>query len=818
MSKTALRITAILLVMLLICGMFPTVFATDTASEDIVTEELESAANSSVSSIEEPVTATPVILTHNDTESAPMLMSAGNAVMRAATNNVSGTHYHRGIVWLTSGEKVSYTYKGKDYNVDHLYVHGVITNGQRYVAYCIDPGIDTTQSSGGYTGSETAWTDLDINTQTAVGLAVLYGAPNKLQSSDKKTQFTYEFATQMIIHEIVLGYRSNIHPYACTDSRLIDRMTYGNSSYFREITSGSVDYSSIHGKHMDKTVLKEAYDTISASLANHYVLPSFASRYNAAAKTYEMAKQSDGTYAVTLTDANGILSNCTFQNGNGLTYAVNGNKLTIKASTTFDGTKSCALSGGTGVSKQVPNLESETFMLWQSGNYQRIVSLQEPVNDPLPLYLNVKIPIQNGSAKIVKTTTNGGTVAGWHFAIKDAKGNAVGSYTTDSSGVITVELAAGTYTVTETDGAYKYWVNDPNPTRTVTVKAGETTTVTYQNQWKGQAQIVKTATNGGSVAGWHFTVKNSSGEVIGNYVTDTAGIITLDLDPGTYTVTETDGAYAYWHNDPTPTKTVTVKAGETAQVTFQNQWIGKVKIIKTLANPEAGSLEGWTFTIKDSSGKKIGTYQTDNSGTIATDLEPGIYTIAEELDADSLWQYTTTNPQTITVKAGTTAEVTFTNALRPAKVLVQKVDERGNPLAGAEFLLQWSTDGENWSNVSYSDSTIPKIGYCSTTGLVDGKLITGDSGLVEFSGLYPTLYYRLTETKAPDGYLLLSAPVFTGILSSDQDLTLGFTVTNVPVFKLPETGSNTLFLTIPGIALCYIACVGVICLLRKKEV
>lgn len=729
MSKTALRIAAILMAMFLICGIFPAVFATDVAPEDISTEELESAANSSVSSTEEPVTTTPIIFAPDNAEATPMLIATGNNIIRATASDVTGTHYQRGIVWLTGGEKISYTYKGKDYNVDRLYVHGVITSGKRYVAYCIDPGIDTTQSSGGYTGSESAWTDLDINMQTAVGLAILYGAPNKLQSSDKKTQFTYEFATQMIIHEIVLGYRSNVHPYACTDSRLIDRMTYGNSSYFREITSSSADYSSLHGKHMDKTVLREAYDAISASLANHYVLPSFASRYNAAAKAYEMTKQSDGTYAVTLTDTNGVLGNCTFQNGNGLTYAVNGSKLTIKASTAFDGTKSCALSGGAGVSKQVPNLESETFMLWQSGNYQRVVSLQKPVNDPLPLYFNVTIPIQNGTVKIVKTATNGGTVAGWHF-----------------------------------------------------------------------------------------TVKNSGGEVVGNYLTDATGIITLDLEPGTYAVTETDGAYTYWNNDPTPTKTATVKAGETAQVTFQNQWIGKVKIIKTLANPEAGSLEGWTFTIKDSSGKKIGTYQTDNSGTIVADLEPGTYTIAEELDANSLWLCTTTNPQTITVKAGSTAEVIFTNALRPAKILVQKVDERGNPLVGAEFLLQWSTDGKNWSNVAYSNSTIPKVGYCRATGLVDGKLITSDSGLVEFSGLYPTLYYRLTETKAPDGYQLLSAPVFTGILSSDQDLTLGFTVTNVPVFKLPETGSNTLFLTIPGIALCYIACVGVICLLRKKEV
>lgn len=848
MNKITGRIVALLLVLLITFGAFPAVFAADLAPEDTTADEISTVLEDAptepteptgptestepedttppvtevktqaVAFTEETVTASPIYFDTGSVEEVPMLMAMGDGITLAAVNTITGTHYQRAIVWLTGSEKINFTYKGKDYSVNRLYTHGVIVDGKRYVAYCIDPGVDTTQASGGYTGSESAWSELDINTQSAVGLAILYGAPNKLSSTDKKTMMTYELATQIIVQEIILGFRSNVPPYNCTDSRMIDQMTYGSSSYFREISSQSQEYSSISGQRMDKAVLKQAYDTIAANLASHYVLPSFASRYNAAAKTYEMAKQSDGTYAVTLTDTNGVLAKCTFKNGNGLTYSVSGNQLTIKASTAFDGTKSCALSGGAGVSKQVPNLESETFMLWQSGSYQRIVSLQEPLNDPLPLYFNVKIPIQNGTAKIVKTTTNGGTVAGWHFEVKDAKGNVVGNYTTDKTGVIALELLAGTYTVTETDGAYKYWVNDPNPTRTVTVKAGETATVTFKNKWRGQAQIIKTATNGGSVKGWHFTVKNSAGQVVGNYVTDASGIITLDLDPGTYTVIETDGVYEYWHNDPTPSKTITVKAGETASVTFENRWVGKAKIIKTLANPEAGSVEGWTFTIKDSSGKKVGTYQTDSKGTIVTDLEPGTYTVTEVLEEDSLWQCTTANPQTIPVKAGSTAEVTFTNVLRPAKILVKKVDERGEPLTGAEFLLQWSMDGKSWSNVSYSDSIVPNAGYCTAKELADGKLISGSDGLVEFSGLYPSLHYRLTETRAPDGYQLLSAPVFTGTLSADEDLTIGFTVTNIPVFTLPETGSNSMFLSISAMVLCCVACVGVICWLRKKEV
>jgi len=490
-----------------------------------------------------------------------------------------------------------------------------------------------------------------------------------------------------------------------------------------------------------------------------------------------------------------------------------------------------------------------------------------------------------GQAQIVKTATNGGSVAGWHFTVKDSAGNKVGDYVTDSTGIITLDLEPGTYSVTETDGEYKYWLNDPEPTKTVTVTAGQTAKVTFQNQYRGQAQIIKTATNGGSVAGWHFEVKNSAGTVVGNYQTDSTGIITLDLEPGTYTVTETDGVYDYWHNDPNPTKTVTVKAGETASVTFLNDWVGKAKIIKTTTNN--GTVEGWEFVIYDASGNQVGNYQTDSTGVITVDLQPGVYTVQETDRNDPYW-YSDTEPQTITVKAGETAEVTFlnqwigkakiiktlanpeagtvegwqftisrivgetdavylttvttgadgtilydlepgqylitelieedslweciteqsvvitvsagetaevsfTNALRPGKISIHKVDTKGESLDSTEFTLAWSEDGVNWQPVSYTDSTVPQIGGCTTAGLLEGgKLVTDETGLVSFEGLYPTLQYRLTETKAKDGYQLLADYAYVGGLSVEDELVVSLKVVNAEVFTMPETGSNTL--------------------------
>jgi len=487
--------------------------------------------------------------------------------------------------------------------------------------------------------------------------------------------------------------------------------------------------------------------------------------------------------------------------------------------------------------------------------------------------------IEDGTAKIVKATTNGGSKAGWNFTITDADGNKVGSYTTDSTGVIEVDLQPGTYTVTETDAVRDYWVNDPSPSRTVTVKSNETATVTFTNQWNGRCQIIKETTNGGTKAGWHFEVKDSGGNVIGTYETDDSGVITVDLEPGTYTVTETDAAKEYWENDTAPSRTVTVKAGETAKVTFTNHWLGKGKIVKTstnggsvegwtftvtnstgtfvgkyttnadglivadlepgtytvvesvpespywvcdtepktltvkagetaaisfqnlyiglakivkvLENPEAGTVEGWKFLVETLDGTEIGTYTTDTTGIILCDLEPGEYTVTELLEEDSLWQCVSGVSQKVTVKAGETAEVKFRNALKPAEIVVHKVDTLGTKLKGSEFLLEWSQDnGKIWKPVTETDAAYPQVGGCTSSGLKNGKLTTGEDGIVKFTGLYPTLQYRLTETKAPAGHQLLTNPAYEGVITVEDDLIVELTVVNAPVFELPMTGST----------------------------
>ena len=148
----------------------------------------------------------------------------------------------------------------------------------------------------------------------------------------------------------------------------------------------------------------------------------------------------------------------------------------------------------------------------------------------------------------------------------------------------------------------------------------------------------------------------------------------------------------------------------------------------------------------------------------------------------------------MTVVGGQTAEVTFTNRIKPGQIAIQKVDEKGEPLAGAQFRLEWSVDSTTWNAIEYSDSQYVTEGTCTTSGLNNGTLTTDDSGLATFTGLHPERLYRLTEIKAPNGYQLLTKPAYEGGLSLESELIVTIKVTNFPVYELPKTGSNSLLL------------------------
>ena len=427
-----------------------------------------------------------------------------------------------------------------------------------------------------------------------------------------------------------------------------------------------------------------------------------------------------------------------------------------------------------------------------------------------------------GRIEFLKTTNTGNHLDGWTFRVTDKNSNIIGEYTTDKNGYACTEnLPLGRYTVIELQTEDTYW-NFELGFHDVTVKAGQTVVDEWLNREQGLGWFHKKTNTGESVEGWHITIyaDEACTKEIRTVITNEDGRTGYYMDPGIYWAKETGDEYGrfedeYWMVDETVQK-FEIKPHADTEIIFTNVQYGKVKIIKTME--DEGSVAGWQFKVTDAEGKEIegSPFTSDENGEILTKLLPGTYTIEELIPKDSLYHCTSENPQTVTIAQGQTAEVTFTNALRPGKITLDKVDIKGNSLAGATFLLEWSEDGSLWWPIEYSNSETVEEGCCSNPNVVDGYLTTGSDGKLVWDNLHPGLQYRLTETKAPRGFSKLRKPAYEGELP-EEDFSLEVKVINSRTFTLPETGSLSLMLSSISMSVCLFGLIASYLYLRKKE-
>ena len=425
---------------------------------------------------------------------------------------------------------------------------------------------------------------------------------------------------------------------------------------------------------------------------------------------------------------------------------------------------------------------------------------------------------QYGALEIRKSTNTGNHLDGWKFIVKKDGAEIPGSpFTTDETGIIRISnLTPGKYLILESPTADPYWSVELGY-HTVTVEYGKTAVDQWLNKEQGLGYFTKSTNTGDEISGWHITVyaDEACTQELHTLITGQDGTVGIYLEPGTYWVKETGSEEVrddYWKMDDSVKKLV-IRAHEKNTLEFVNNYSGKISIQKSV-EPE-GALEGWKFKITDADGKEVfgSPFTTDKEGKILTgNLTPGDYTVEEVLPADSL--YTGEAPKTVTVTAGKTAEVSFLNKLRTGKITIRKVDTKDEPLAGATFLLEGSEDGNLWYPVIPGSSGICVLGERSEENLAAASKTSGEDGLLTWETLPITLQYRITETKAPEGYTLLKEAAFEGTLPAD---TLELRVVNGEAFALPKTGS-TGFVRIPmATVFCLMLCAVNLWLLRKKE-
>ena len=812
------RCISLLLILMLMVSLISSVYAVETANEAdpaASTETMEETTNTEPEEnlipppdeTESPVTeesgTEPSELDIIDDSEPPVMLLIDGEVALASISNCQATTW--ATIWVNTDEYspiagktnrfIYYEFAGKSRNRNNVGLKAIKVNGTWQAAYCLEPGIaegstyteeDLTMDE--FVSSSAAPSTLTVQQMKAMCVAVMYGQRTLPQSASYEL-LSNMVATQIIVWEIAIGWRNATPPYAQTNDAFIRRFenAYGKGP---EATSM---YISIGGRL--KNVIS-AYNQISANMAAHSdAIPSFTSAAQNAAPTIDLKPNGNGQYSAVVTDSNRVISGYSFPKKDGLTFTTNGDVLTITSDRPLDN----VLVAPT---RNRVNTQGHPFFVWYNGSYQVMLGSQaDPSYEDLPVYFRVRAVNPTGSLKLVKTTEDGKNLSGWKFGIYSDSGctNLVsGPQTTDSTGTLSVSnLTAGTVYVKElghTDAsvAALYTCDSANPQK-VTITAGATATVNFHNRLNtGGVKLVKETNKGKNLDGWQiglYTDAACTKLISGSpFTTGVDGSVTVsDLSVGTLYAKEIEVDDPYWVCD-TSAKTINITAGQTATVSFCNMQYGKVQIQKAMET--VGSLTGWQFRITDSSGAEIpgSPFATDETGLILTGkLQPGEYKVEELIPENSLYFCTSENPQTVTVKAGETAGVSFTNALRPGRITIEKVDIRGEPLADAKFLLEWSKDGSLWWPVEYTDTETVREGFCFNAKCVNGTLTSGKDGLLEWNGLHPGLMYRVTELEAPKGYSLLTESAFEGTLPADN-LTVSFRVVNCEIFKLPDTG------------------------------
>ena len=358
----------------------------------------------------------------------------------------------------------------------------------------------------------------------------------------------------------------------------------------------------------------------------------------------------------------------------------------------------------------------------------------------------------------------------------------------------------------------------------VTVSVDTTYSHTVTNIEYGIAKVKKTTNTGVDLENWIVDIFKDAEctDLVISLTTDANGEAWTYLLPGTYYFREQANTDPYWISD-VEVKTLTVAPGGEYTVDFLNNHMGKIMVTKTMDTD--GPVAGWQFVIKDKDGNEI-----EGSPFVTVEkeiedgkivgyfetglLQPGEYTIEEIFPEGSLYYCKTENPLKVTVTAGADTEAHFINALRPGEITIDKVNWAGEKLAGATFLLEWSENGTDWYPVVYSDAPDVVKGGCSNPNLVDGHLTTGEDGKLVFGNLYPGLQYRLTETEAPNGYVLLADYAYLGTLPVD-DLAEHITVYNSKGYILPTTPSTRFDFVSGGLVMAVLAAVALSMMLAQ---
>lgn len=326
---------------------------------------------------------------------------------------------------------------------------------------------------------------------------------------------------------------------------------------------------------------------------------------------------------------------------------------------------------------------------------------------------------------VKKDAVTGEPLADVEFLVTDSGGGVLGSangkFVTDSAGTIRIDgLTPGMTVIAKETRAKAGYLLDDAP-QSAKIKSNETVTLEFRNQPLGGLIIHKLdSVTKKPLEGVQFKITYADGSFVpdqggklssnGLYRTDKNGQITLSGITGTLVVTEVESIPGYTIDETGRSQTVVVNPDDTQTLTFYNDPVGGVELLKVNEADKSERIPNTTFEIRRMDGGLVDTVTTGKNGRVFVTLEDGAY-YAVEVEAAEGFKLDST-PHYFKVRDGKCPTVTVTNRAFSG-ILIRKVDSTtGKGVPNVTFLLydsghnpveQFTTDQRGYAYVDTLD-------------------------------------------------------------------------------------------------------------------
>ena len=359
--------------------------------------------------------------------------------------------------------------------------------------------------------------------------------------------------------------------------------------------------------------------------------------------------------------------------------------------------------------------------------------------------------------KVIKTSAvDGSPVENAVYSIEGVTCAFSTSVSTGPDGSALVEdLPAGVYIVRE-ESVPEPFVRTASE-QTIALRPGKISEARFEDYTRPGLEIVKrNIADGSPIEGVTYQVRQIDGDFQDTVVTDSEGRAFLEVDPGSYEISEVNVPSNVIISEIP--QNISLEAGVTRTVRFFNAVKPSLTVIKRNSITQ-DPLENARFHIYYASDNTttgeindLGTYYTDSSGRIVlTNVNRGWYKVVEEesptgfsIQDDGVYEFY--------LEAGASKELVVDNTPLSALVVYKYDSRTGAPLEGARFELRYLS-GET----------------SGTEGTVIGEYETSKNGSFTVTGLKEGTYI-VQELESPDGHLIDSEPQTVYISGKEQDV------------------------------------------------